>query len=235
MRETVAQARVGQWGWRKIDVSYHCVLGSPSVSQGSLELQTRWKMVSFSGRLQSTGLHRIGHDWATNTFTFFGSLGAQTVKNLPVVQETQVWSMGQEDPLEKGMAPHSSILAWRIPWTEEPGGLQSMGLQRVRHDWRTNTPWMWLVIRHLRFNESKIEPITEVLLLRLAYSSTCLPSSQHHFQSSFHYLRSASHLWFCSFPLIFLLGANYYVLLVLSLTISLLHVVSLPGWGCIMF
>ena len=50
------------------------------------------------------------------------------------MQETQVQSLGQEDPLEKGMATHSSILAWRIPQTEEPGGLQSMGLQRVRHD-----------------------------------------------------------------------------------------------------
>ena len=54
---------------------------------------------------------------------------AQTVKNLPAVQETRVQSLGPEDPLEKGMATHSSILAWRIPWTEEPGGLQSMGLQ----------------------------------------------------------------------------------------------------------
>ena len=57
---------------------------------------------------------------------------AQLVKNLPAMQETQVQSLGWEDPLEKGMAAHSSILAWRIPWTEEPDGLQSMGLQRVR-------------------------------------------------------------------------------------------------------
>ena len=56
---------------------------------------------------------------------------AQTVKNLPAMQETQVPSLGQEDPLENGTANHSSILAWRIPWTKEPGGLQSMGLQRV--------------------------------------------------------------------------------------------------------
>ena len=58
----------------------------------------------------------------------------QTVKNLPATQETQVQSLGQEDPLEKEMATHFLILAWRIPWTEEPVGLQSMGLQRVRHD-----------------------------------------------------------------------------------------------------
>ena len=56
------------------------------------------------------------------------------VKNLNVVQETWVQSMGQEDPLEKGMATHSSILVWKIPWTEEPGRLQSMGSQRVRQD-----------------------------------------------------------------------------------------------------
>ena len=62
------------------------------------------------------------------------SFVAQTVKNLPAMQETQVQSLGQEDTLEKGMAAPSRILAWRIPWTEEPGGLQSMGLQRVRHN-----------------------------------------------------------------------------------------------------
>ena len=56
------------------------------------------------------------------------------VKSLPVEQEMQVQSLGQADPLEKKMATHSSILAWEIPWTEEPGGLQSMGSQRVRHD-----------------------------------------------------------------------------------------------------
>ena len=60
---------------------------------------------------------------------------AQMVKNLPTVQKTWVRSLSQEDPLEKGMATHSSILARGIPWTEEPGGLQSMGYQRVRHDW----------------------------------------------------------------------------------------------------
>ena len=62
------------------------------------------------------------------------SLVAQTIKNLPAVQETQVQSLGQEDPLEKGMATHTSILAWRIPWTEEPGGLQSTGSQRTGED-----------------------------------------------------------------------------------------------------
>ena len=62
------------------------------------------------------------------------SLVAQLVKNPPAMQETSVESLGQEDRLEKGKATHSSILAWRIPWTEEPGGLQSMGWQRVGHN-----------------------------------------------------------------------------------------------------
>ena len=59
---------------------------------------------------------------------------ADTVKNLPAMLETWIQSPGWEDPLEKGKATHSSILAWRIPWAEEPGGLQSMGSKRVRHD-----------------------------------------------------------------------------------------------------
>ena len=62
------------------------------------------------------------------------SLGAQTAKNPPVMQQTPVQSLGQDDPLEEGMATHSSILAWRSPWTEAPGGLQSMGSKRVGHD-----------------------------------------------------------------------------------------------------
>ena len=57
----------------------------------------------------------------------------QVVKNLPAMQETWVLSLGQEDPLEKGMANHSSILAWKIPWTDEPSGLPSMGSQRLGH------------------------------------------------------------------------------------------------------
>ena len=56
------------------------------------------------------------------------------IKNLPAMRETWVRFLGQEDPLDEEMATHSSILAWRIPWTEEPGGLQSTGSQRVRHD-----------------------------------------------------------------------------------------------------
>ena len=66
------------------------------------------------------------------------SLVAQRVKCLPSMQETWVWSLGGEDPLEKEMATHSSILAWKTPWMEKPGGLQSMESQRVVHDWVTS-------------------------------------------------------------------------------------------------
>ena len=67
-------------------------------------------------------------------FTNLGLPGSQMVNNLPAIQGTWVRSLCQGDPLEKGIDTHSSILAWRIPWTEEPGGLPSMGSQRVRHD-----------------------------------------------------------------------------------------------------
>ena len=64
---------------------------------------------------------------------------AQMIKNLPAVQETWFRSLGREDPLEKGMATHSSVLAWKIPWMEEPGGLWSTRSQAVGHDWVTFT------------------------------------------------------------------------------------------------
>ena len=73
----------------------------------------------------------------SNIYTFFlylASLVAQTVKRLPAIWETQVRFLGWEDPLEEEMATHSSTLSWKIPWTEEPGGLQSMRSQRVGHD-----------------------------------------------------------------------------------------------------
>ena len=120
------------------------------------------------GRLQSMGLQRVRHNWATSLthsvalssslpyllvlfivssfsflFFFFTSLVAQMVKCLPTMWETRVQSLGREDPLEKEMATHSSILAWKIPWTEEPGRPQSMGSQRVKHDWATFFFFFW--------------------------------------------------------------------------------------------
>ena len=77
-----------------------------------------------------------GYTWASpiGASPIGASLVAQRIKHLPAMQETWVQSLGQEDPLEKEMATHSSTLAWTIPWREEPGGLQSMGSQRVRHN-----------------------------------------------------------------------------------------------------
>ena len=84
--------------------------------------------------------HHCGLDLINYSYlqTQGASLVAQLVKNLPAVQETWVQSLGWEDPLEKGMETHCSILAWRIPWTEEPDELQSMGSQRLGHEQATN-------------------------------------------------------------------------------------------------
>ena len=89
-----------------------------------------WKIpwTEEAGRLQSTGTQRVGHYCATSL------LVAQRVKRLSTIWEIRVPSLGQEDPLEKDVAIHSSTVAWKIPWTEEPGRLQSMGSQRVGHD-----------------------------------------------------------------------------------------------------
>ena len=85
------------------------------------------------GRIKC-GSHLVCDDTAELIYLLMSFPVAQLVKNLPAMQQTQVQSLGWEDPLEKGMATHSSVLAWRIPWAEEPGGLQSMGSQRVGHD-----------------------------------------------------------------------------------------------------
>ena len=90
--------------------------------------------------LQLTALQYLRRALTPHPATYTrASLVAQMVKKLPVMWETWVWSLSQEDRLEKGMATHSSILACRIPWTEEPGRLQSKESQRVRRDWATNT------------------------------------------------------------------------------------------------
>ena len=94
----------------------------------------------------SMGLHRVGHNWndlaaaaaARLICKYKASLVAQRLKCLPAMQKTWIQSLGREDPLEKEMAPHSSILTWRIPWTEEPCGLQFMGWQRVGYGWATS-------------------------------------------------------------------------------------------------
>ena len=91
----------------------------------------------------------------------WASLVTQRVKHLPAMWETWVWSLGQEDPLEKEMATHYSILAWRIPWMEEPGGLQSTGSQRVGNNWELHSlniySKVWkLWVNHLYYWEKNI-------------------------------------------------------------------------------
>ena len=75
-------------------------------------------------------------------FTWGASLVAQRVKHLPVMREIWVWSLGREDPLEKEKATHSGTFAWKIPWMEKPGRLQSIGWQRVGYDWATSLSWL---------------------------------------------------------------------------------------------
>ena len=95
--------------------------------------------VTAENRVYLPKLGALLHETVSHSWDHHGaSLVARTVQRLPAVQETGVLSLGREDTAEEGMAPHSSILAWRIPWTEEPGGRQSTGSRRVRHDWGTD-------------------------------------------------------------------------------------------------
>ena len=80
-----------------------------------------------------------GKQWKQWETLFWGARVAQMVKHLSIMWETRVWSLGWEDPLEKEMTIHSSILAWKIPWTEEPSGLLFIGSQRIGRDWAANT------------------------------------------------------------------------------------------------
>ena len=107
-----------------------CMKAHTSIQKMNMNLKYVWAQqhcLNFLGKL--------GRDGLLSCFSSLGaSLAALRVKNLPAMKETQVQSLSWEDPLEKGVATHSSILVWRIPWTEETGGLQSMGLQIVEHN-----------------------------------------------------------------------------------------------------
>ena len=122
------------------------VWGLWKLPDGTDWLRGKLGLVLMDGAKFSKSLIQFSIDgWAcvpsllfTRGQTMVASLVAQMVKHLPAMRETQVWSLGKEDPLEKEMATHSSTLAWKIPWMEEPGRLQSMGSRRVRHDWATS-------------------------------------------------------------------------------------------------
>ena len=106
------------------------------------------------GSIPNQGTEILQRNWDLRA-----SLVAQIVKKPPAMQETRVQSLGWEDPLGEGMATHSSILAWKIPWTEEPGGLQSTGLRRAGHD------WSYLACMHVRHRQwSRLLKIWEATL-----------------------------------------------------------------------
>ena len=113
----ISQARILEW----VVLSFSRYLPNPGIEPTSADSQADSLPLS----------HLESHD---NAYP----LVAQMVKRLPAVRETRVQSLGREDPLEEEMATHSSTLAWKIPWTEEPGRLRSMGSQRVRQDWGTS-------------------------------------------------------------------------------------------------
>ena len=119
-----------EWNWRNQPVWLQALLQSHS-HQDRIVLAQRQKY-------RSMEQNRKPRDKSTHLWTPWASLVAQRLKHLPGMQEIWVRSLGWEDPLEKEMAIHSSILAWRIPWTEKPSKLQSTGSQRVRHNWVTS-------------------------------------------------------------------------------------------------
>ena len=109
----------------------------------SVQIFTVAEMSKFHSKLVTLKA-KESQAWQIHILNLLGSLTwtslvAQAVMHPPAKQETQDWFLGWEDPLDKEMATHSSIRAWRIPWTDEPGGLQSNGSQRVGHAWATNT------------------------------------------------------------------------------------------------
>ena len=98
-----------------------------------------WNPQVYSGNRSASNSACPGSVLTRYKYIIWGEMVAQMVKNLPAKQKIWARSLGWEDPLEKGMATHSNILAWRMPWTEEPGRPHSMGSQKARHDWTTNT------------------------------------------------------------------------------------------------
>ena len=140
-----------------------------SFSRGSSQPRDQTQVSCTAGRFFTI--------WAPGIWVQLGpwnraSLLAQTVKNLPAIQETWVRAPGQEDPPEKGVAAHSSILAWRIPRTKEPGGLQSMGLQRMGHDWVNNTYLLINIVEWLHRNIVGVPHFLKVYLSHQTFMKT---------------------------------------------------------------
>ena len=131
----------------------------------------------------------------STTHLDWGFPGGSAVETLPVKLETRDWSLGQRDPLEKEMTAHSSILAWEIPWTEEPGGLQSMGLQRVGHDWAAEHEVSRPHIRQ-RLLVVQVLVWSPLLLISLSVCFLLLPDPALAFGSRLLFLSQLSkHVW----------------------------------------
>ena len=109
------------------------------LQKGKKNLNVWPSILSAFNHYEAQECRKAGWVWVEPYFLLWASLVVETVKNLPAMWKTQVQSLNWEDPLKKGMATHSSILAWKIPCTEESGQLQSMGFQRAGSDWATNT------------------------------------------------------------------------------------------------
>ena len=133
------------------------------------------------------------------------------VNNLPAMRETWVLSLGREDPLEKGLAIHSSILAWRISWTEEPGRLQSMELQRVGHDWVTNTFTFNYVFK------------THNYKCKIHWKPTHQKPSNL-MTNSHNYWEFCQYSFRCDFPPVIVLAFPLWVLFIQPAGMSILHV-----------
>ena len=121
------------WSWKWLPT-----LPGESHEQRSLASYSPWGHEELD-MAERIALSLSWKTWGCRPLLFLGFPSGSVVKTLSAMQEMQVQSLGQEDPLEKGLATHSSILAWRIPRAEEPGGLQSMESQRVGHNWMTDT------------------------------------------------------------------------------------------------
>ena len=134
------------------------------------------------------------------------SLVAQRIKHLPAMQATWVRSLGWENPLEKEMATHSSILAWRIPWTEEPGGLQSTGSQRVGHNW---------AIKHIINSIFNYYVVFRFTKLTLKGKFTCWGTRTQKTVACTNFCTGAE-IFHISF---FMLGARYFILLQIFISI----------------
>ena len=127
------------WGRKRPDTTEACVhtLTNELTYKRKTDSQAERTKLRLLGEGWGDGMNRytlLYLKWITNKDLLWASLVALRIKRLPAMQETRVRSLGWEDPLEKEMATHSSTLAWRTPWTEEPGGLQSTGSHRVGHD-----------------------------------------------------------------------------------------------------